>query len=168
MEFKKLFDISELPIGYKTVLYNILIFFIACIALYLVKIKPDYKIFLVIVFVGIIFINIHSMMRYYWYSRSKEKEENQQRRNIVPDHCPDYWNKIHTEDGIKCENKFIEIPDLADEDEIRTIQLGDEKTEPYFYLEAVAKMSNQDKCNKFSTQNIPWLDLTTKCEASGV
>jgi hypothetical protein len=146
------------PSGYKTVMYNILIFVIACISLYLVKKKPDYKYFLIILAVGMLFINISSMLRYYWYNKSLKKLEDKQRRNIVPLHCPDYWNKTHTTEGIKCDNIFI------NEDE--TTIIGD-NSEPYFYLEDVAMLSNHDKCVKFSGAKMPWIDMEAKCKAAG-
>lgn len=148
------------------VIFNIILFIVTCISLYLIKKYPQYKIFLIMLVIGIVIVHLHSMLRWKWYQSYIKKLEAAQYQNIVPSYCPDYWVRSTNATGSKCVNEFVVRSD--DEDQVKVYKLGDKNTQKEFKLEDYTSLTNQVKCSKFASQNIPWIDVDTKCNAANM
>jgi hypothetical protein len=148
--------------GYFTLIYNIALFVFACLFLYLIKRYPSYKVGLVVLVVGIILINLHSMLRWYWYKRTLKDLEKQQQANIVPDTCPDYWSKNPSSNGVECKNEFVTKG--ADDETNVTYYIGDKQKQ--FNINDTNTRKNLDKCSSwFTNDNYPWVEMHEKCLA---
>jgi hypothetical protein len=154
----------KIPHGYITIMYNVVIFAVACIMLILGHYYPEYKAFIIITSIGIVLVNIHSMLRFYWNNKHRKKLE-QQRKNIVPSYCPDYWVKESTPSGSQCKNEFVVAAEPLEDKGERIYTIGpDKKT---IGLQQYADKTNSIKCMDYKTGNYPWIDVDNKCKASG-
>lgn len=162
--------------GVWLLIFNVFVFLIACGLLFAIKNKPDYKVGLIVMIVGILFVNIHSMFRYRWYEQLLKKMKDIQNANIVPSYCPDYWSREDKGNTTICRNKFTF---QADEDQVGTIRFGNAKTPDTYDLNVLSGQDNQHKCwstvGSVDTNNhtamsagTPWLDMQTKCSAANV
>jgi predicted membrane protein len=150
-----------------TLIYNVLLFVVACMLLVSVRSNPAYKVALVTLASGIVFVNLYSIMRYYWYEQKRRDLLKAQQDNIVLSTCPDYWNKVATSSGTVCKNEFVS--QQGDQQVVH--RFGDQSTgspSQYNLQELTNTMTNQQKCWNFSAAQIPWIDLNNKCRAAGV
>lgn len=151
-------------VGLWTLVYNVGLFILACGILIVIKRYPTYKVGLVLVVVGILLVNINSILRFYWYDQQLKAMENQQNANIVLSHCPDFWVKNATANSTLCQNLFVR-PESGD-----TITFGGSGAVQEYDLAQLDTMSNQDKCWQFtsSPNPVPWVDLQNRCKDANV
>lgn len=160
---------SNKHVGLWTLVYNVVLFSAACLLLFAVKRYPNYNIAIIITIVGIILVNIHCMIRYYWYSQNVKKMLAAEQANIVPRHCPDYWNKVTTADNtVVCKNQFVQPQLPSDPTSKPTTYTFGNKAPTEYSLPEIANMTNQQKCWNFTQAGIPWVDLQNKCSDAGV
>ena len=123
--------------------------------------------------VGILLVNLHSTLRWYWYRNNIKKLEETINGNIVATTCPEYWTKMRkcSADN-KCYEQCANIPlikkdEIYDED-IKKYKVYTDK-DVAFPLEYINNLTNQQKCwlvgNDFPT---PWMEINKKCEAAHV
>ncbi len=146
--------------GIWLLIYNIILFATACILLYIgVKVMPLYKVFAITFLVGVLLINLHSGFRYYSYERERKKAEEQQRMNIVPGYCPDYWTRKYDGKNVVCKNEYV---GLTNENEPMVYKFAG--TQQNINLNEVAKMKNEEKCRQYVNPQTSWLELQSRCQ----
>lgn len=158
---------SKKNIGLWTIVFNVTLFVIACGLLFVIKSHPQYKPFLVTFVVGLFIIIFYTGLQYYWDEKRREAQKLAETANIVPRHCPDYWNKVTTANGTTCQNHFVKR-DADNDDGIVTYSFGGSNAPAQYSLEDMANMTNQQKCWNFTSAGIPWVDLSNKCLDTGV
>lgn len=151
--------------GFWSLTYNVTLFVVACYMIYLVRQFPRLKVMFIIVIIGMFFINIMSIFQYRWARDRKLAMSAKQRANIVLSHCPDYWTKTLSKDAVTCENKFTSPQENGTTKEYK---FGEKTAPASVNIAEIIRMKNQDKCWKFSRENVPWMELKMKCEAAGV
>lgn len=163
--------------GVWLLIFNVFVFVVACSLLFVIKHQPDYKIGLIIVIIGLIGINIHSMFRYWSYEKWIKNMKDVQNANIVPAYCPDYWSREDSGDTVLCRNKF---EFKTDDEQVGTIRFGDSKTPDTYDLNTLSGLNNQKKCwntvgsidkvsnPTLSSAGMPWVDMQTKCSAAHI
>lgn len=145
-----------------TIIYNILLFTIACVSLFMIKRYPQYKFGLILFIIGVFLVMIHCGIRYMLHENYMKSLKRKQDENIIPTLCPDFWQKVPTKDGkVKCINKFT-TPDGG-----RSYRFGTNKTPDEYDLVKLNAQKNQTKCWNLAKENISWLDLKMKCDAAG-
>lgn len=150
--------------GTWTLLFNVGLFVLACVAVFMVNVFPAYKAALITLVVGILFVNIHCIVRYVFYSSYLENLKKKQNQNIIPRLCPDYWTREFKEDKVICKNEFV----VSDNKGLpKIISFGSASSPKEYRLEDLEKMNNQQKCLLIHNHKIPWMDMQTKCETAG-
>lgn len=151
------------PQGMGIFLFNLGLFIAACIAVILLKQYEEYKVGIIFFVIGVMFIIVHCILRYVFYQSYLEALKKKQNANIVPKLCPDYWTK-KSEDGgktVTCENKFVANGSG------KVISFGQGGMPQKYNLADLEKLNNQQKCNQFHRDKVPWMDMQLKCETAG-
>jgi glucan phosphoethanolaminetransferase (alkaline phosphatase superfamily) len=144
-----------------TILYNVLLFTIACVCLFLIKRYPQYKFGLILLIVGIFAVMLHCGIRYMLYENYMKSLKKKQNENIIPKICPDYWIKDIKKGNVKCKNEFTTT------DGGRTYHFGTKNTPKEYELIKWNNLKNQTKCWNLAKDNVSWMDLKLKCESAG-
>ena len=139
-----------------TLIFNVVLFCLACLFL-LVAQWSSLKPFLVVAAIGILLVNLHSFIRWRIHKAYRKSLEIKQTENIVPNYCPDYWQKVKTGTNSKCKNEFVS--------DNKVYTFGDEHTPKEYDLNKFSHLTNQQKCWNISKDNVAWMDLQMQCEA---
>lgn len=149
--------------GLWTLIYNVILFLIALMALYTIKTHPNYKIGLIVLVSGLVLVNVHSIIRWRLKQSTLAQLQLNQTKNIVPRLCPDYWNKVSTPQSVVCKNEFV----TRDNDVQKVYRFGGSKTPNEYNLDTLSKLNNQQKCWNIHNDNVKWVDMQMQCQAAG-
>lgn len=148
-----------------TIIYNAILFVVACALLGLaVPRLPLYKIAITSIALGIIAINVLTMVLFYVNEQQVAAMKKTQQANIVPAYCPDYWTKATTTKGVTCQSTYA--PPSKQGQKVYTF--GTDQDPKNFDLGALAAMPNNDKCNMITASKISWVDMRNKCASAGM
>jgi hypothetical protein len=158
-------SLSVIGVPVWTIVYNVILFVLACVLLVGAKRYPQYNIGIYATIVGLFVVNLQSILRFYWRERELVTLQKAQNSNIVPSHCPDYWSKVTTSNAVTCSNAFVQSSYDTDDSIIR---FGGSNAPNSYTLQQMTNLTNQQKCWNVSQANIPWIDLQNKCSAAGI
>lgn len=144
------------------VLYSLTLFVSACGLLFFIKRFPTHQFFLIGCVIAMFLVVLHIGIRQYAYAKYIAKLKKDQSENIVPGHCPDYWNKKTTARGVSCVNQFVQTKDGV----AKEVRFGTNATPNDYDIRTFSNLSNQAKCTKIATAGMPWVDMDIKCEAA--
>jgi hypothetical protein len=153
--------------GVKLVVFDIVLFVISCVALFMAKAFPAFMLFWITISFGSFVVLLLTVLQYYFSERSLRAAEKRQKENIVPGYCPDYWTKaIDNATGkVICKNGFTG----RDKDgNAIGYRFADASVPETLDVENVAKTTNAYKCKAYGSSMqfaAPWMEMKARCES---
>ena len=140
----------------KSIVFNVLVFALACGLIYMAKTTPEYKVGLGVLAALLYLINVRCIVQMLLEWSERDKRKKRQENNIVTGYCPDYWTK-----GFNEKNQVVCKPTFY--------YKGHEGSTKYIFgeqdlvLNDFNEMKNNEKCDLLQRRNIPWIDMKRKC-----
>ena len=163
-------SLPTIPFGFWNLAFNLVLFVVVCLLLVATQMYPDYKVGLFVLIGGFLLIHFNTMLRYYWHDQNQKALRKAQQANIVPNHCPDYWVKVHDGTSEKCVNQFVTPTGIESSIEYT---FGGSNAANQYDLETLSSLTNQQKCVsnaaiKSWVNVVPWVDMQNKCMDANV
>jgi hypothetical protein len=153
--------IINMKTGTKTLIYNLALFFIGVALVSMFGKQEAYKVGAIVLFIGILAINVYSIMCYIAYQKWLNDVKKKQNARLVPSQCPDYWvRSIDNRNNMICKNELR----VQGQGGAKKFIIG---TSPQsLNLNQIANQDDITTCQKVMNNSYgPWLDMSTKCEA---
>jgi hypothetical protein len=153
--------------GVRLIILDVVLFIIGCLALLIAKSFPQFMPFWVTLSLGMFIIIFITIFHYYYSEKRIKQAEKQQKDNIVPGYCPDYWTKAQDPISGKliCKNGYS--VKNADNQTI-SYKFSDPSVPESIDMETVNKSTNAFKCKAYATSlqfPAPWMEMKAKCDA---
>lgn len=140
----------------KSIVFNVLVFALACGLIYKAKTTPEYKVGLGVTAALLYLINVRCVVEILLEWNERDKAKKRQEANIVTGYCPDYWTK-----GFNDKNQVVCKPNFYFKENSGSTKyiLGSQDLN----LNEFNEMKNNVKCDLVKTRNLPWMDMKRKC-----